>query len=298
MQARHLISTKDLSMEDTQGLYSLFCSFREGRKERLKGRAVLFFLEASTRTRLSFEVALRELGMETYYVGRRESSIEKGESFKDTIKVLSALGFRLMVFRVPFILFPYEPFLEEGISLINAGDGTHQHPTQGLIDLFTALEHYSSLEGLKVLFVGDILHSRVFRSSGELFGRFSAQLGVCGPATLIPSDLSPFGDVKIFDSVDEGIDWADLLIYLRLQEERFKESFVPSKDSYFLQFGLTKERYKRLKGYFMHPGPVNPYVDIDPEVLYGEKSLVLKQVQNGPFVRMAVIYNLLKDQQG
>jgi aspartate carbamoyltransferase catalytic subunit len=298
MQARHLISTKDLSMEDTQGLYSLFCSFREGRKERLKGRAVLFFLEASTRTRLSFEVALRELGMETYYVGRRESSIEKGESFKDTIKVLSALGFRLMVFRVPFILFPYKPYLEEGISLINAGDGTHQHPTQGLIDLFTALEHYPSLEGLKVLFVGDILHSRVFRSSGELFGRFSAQLGVCGPATLIPSDLSPFGDVKIFDSVDEGIDWADLLIYLRLQEERFKESFVPSKDSYFLQFGLTKERYKRLKCYFMHPGPVNPYVDIDPEVLYGEKSLVLKQVQNGPFVRMAVIYNLLKDQQG
>jgi aspartate carbamoyltransferase catalytic subunit len=298
MQARHLISTKDLSMEDTQGLYSLFCSFREGRKERLKGRAVLFFLEASTRTRLSFEVALRELGMETYYVGRRESSIEKGESFKDTIKVLSALGFRLMVFRVPFILFPYKPCLEEGISLINAGDGTHQHPTQGLIDLFTALEHYPSLEGLKVLFVGDILHSRVFRSSGELFGRFSAQLGVCGPATLIPSDLSPFGDVKIFDSVDEGIDWADLLIYLRLQEERFKESFVPSKDSYFLQFGLTKERYKRLKGYFMHPGPVNPYVDTDPEVLYGEKSLVLKQVQNGPFVRMAVIYNLLKDQQG
>jgi aspartate carbamoyltransferase catalytic subunit len=153
-----------------------------------------------------------------------------------------------LVFRVPFVLFPYEPFLEESISLINAGDGTYQHPTQGLIDLFTAFEHYPSLEGLKVLFVGDVLHSRVFRSSGELFSRFSAQLGVCGPATLIPSDLSPFGDVKVFDSVDEGIDWADLVIYLRLQEERFKESFVPSKESYFLQFGLTKERYKKAKG--------------------------------------------------
>lgn len=298
MQARHLISARDLSTEDIQGLYSLFRSFKEGRKERLKGRAVLFFLETSTRTRLSFEVALRELGMETHYVGKGESAIEKGESFKDTIKVLSALGFRLLVFRVSFVLFPYEPYLEESISLINAGDGTHQHPTQGLIDLFTALEHYPSLEGLKVLFVGDVLHSRVFRSSGELFSRFSAQLGVCSPATLIPSDLSPFGDVKVFDSVDEGIEWADLVVYLRLQEERFKESFVPSKESYFLQFGLTKERYRRLKGYFMHPGPVNLYVDIDPEVLYGEKSLVLKQVQNGPFVRMAVIYNLLKDQQG
>jgi aspartate carbamoyltransferase catalytic subunit len=98
--------------------------------------------------------------------------------------------------------------------------------------------------------------------------------------------------------VDEGIDWADLVVYLRLQEERFKESYVPSKESYFLQFGLTKERYRKLKGYFMHPGPVNLYVDVDPEVLYGEKSLVLKQVQNGPFVRMAVVYNLLKDKQG
>ncbi len=294
MQAKHLISTRDISTEDIKGIYSLFRSFKEGRRERLTGRAALFFLETSTRTRLSFEIALRELGMETHYVGRGESSIEKGESLRDTLKVLSTLGFRLLVLRVPFVLFPYESYLEEGISLINAGDGTHQHPTQGLIDLFTVMEHYPSLEGLKVLFVGDIFHSRVFRSSGELFSRFFAQLGVCGPATLIPSDLSPFGEVRVFDSVDEAIDWADLVIYLRLQEERFKESYVPSKESYFLQFGLTKDRYKRLRGFFMHPGPVNVYVDIDAEVLYGEKSLVLQQVKNGPYVRKAVIYGLLE----
>ncbi|WP_448584657.1 aspartate carbamoyltransferase catalytic subunit [Thermocrinis sp.] len=294
MQARHLITVRDLSIEEIQYLQSLFKDFKRGRRERLDGRAVLLFLESSTRTRLSFEIALRDLGMETYYVGKGESSIEKGESFRDTIKTLSTLDFKVLVFRVPFVLYPYESYLVENITLINAGDGAHQHPTQGLIDLFTVMEHYPSLENLKILFVGDILHSRVFRSSGELFRRFGAQLGVCGPATLIPSDLSPFGEVRVFDSVDEAIDWADLVIYLRLQEERFKESYVPSKESYFLQFGLTKDRYKRLRGFFMHPGPVNVYVDIDAEVLYGEKSLVLQQVKNGPYVRKAVIYGLLE----
>ncbi|WP_333784800.1 aspartate carbamoyltransferase catalytic subunit [Thermocrinis sp.] len=293
MQVKHLITVKDLRVEEIKYLQSLFNEFKRGRKEKLDGRSALLFLESSTRTRLSFEIALRNLGMETYYIGRGESSMEKGESFGDTIKNFSALGFRLVVFRVPFVLYPYESYLVENISLINAGDGTHQHPTQGLIDLFTAMEHYPSLENLKILFVGDILHSRVFRSSGELFRMFGAQLGVCGPATLIPSDLSPFGEVRVFDSVDEGIEWADLVVYLRLQEERFKENYISSKEAYFLQFGLTKERYRKLKGYFMHPGPVNVYVDIDGELVYGDKSLVLKQVQNGLYVRKAVVYYLL-----
>jgi len=293
MQTKHLITVKDLSVEEIKYLQSLFKDFKQGKKAKLDGRAILLFLESSTRTRLSFEIALRDLGMEPYYIGKGESSIEKGETFKDTIKTISALGFRVLVFRVPFVLYPYESYLVEDITLINAGDGTHQHPTQGLIDLFTAMEHYPSLENLKILFVGDILHSRVFRSSAELFRLFGAQLGVCGPATLIPSDLSPFGEVMVFDNVDEGIEWADLVIYLRLQEERFKENYINSKESYFLQFGLTKERYRKLKGYFMHPGPVNVYVDVDGEVLYGEKSLVLQQVRNGPYVRKAVIYGLL-----
>ena len=293
MQVKHLITVRDLRVEEIKHLQSLFNEFKRGRKERLDGRSALVFLESSTRTRLSFEIALRDLGMETYYIGRGESSIEKGESLRDTIKNFSALGFRLVVFRVPFVLYPYEPYFVENISLINAGDGTHQHPTQGLIDLFTAMEYYPSLENLKILFVGDILHSRVFRSSGELFRMFGAQLGVCGPATLIPSDLSPFGEVKVFDGVDEGIEWADLVVYLRLQEERFKESYINSKETYFLQFGLTKERYRKLKGYFMHPGPVNVYVDVDGELVYSEKSLVLKQVQNGLYVRKAVVYYLL-----
>jgi len=270
--AKHLISVRDLKKEDIQELKNLCEDFKRGRRESLEGDVALFFLESSTRTRLSFEKACRLLGLRTYYVGNRESSIEKGESFFDTVKTLSALGFRALIFRVPFVLFPYENYLKESISLINAGDGTHQHPTQGLIDLFTALETYGKVENLKVVFIGDILHSRVFRSSAYLFKLFDARLGVCGPRTLIPSDLSPFGVEEVFDRVEDA-----------------------SKESYFLQFGLTKERYKALKGYFMHPGPVNLYVDIDAEVLYSEKSLVLKQVEMGLYVRMAVLYWALKD---
>lgn len=293
--AKHLISVRDLKKEDIQELKNLCEDFKRGRRESLEGDVALFFLESSTRTRLSFEKACRLLGLRTYYVGNRESSIEKGESFFDTVKTLSALGFRALIFRVPFVLFPYENYLKESISLINAGDGTHQHPTQGLIDLLTALEAYGKVENLKVVFIGDILHSRVFRSSAYLFKLFGARLGVCGPRTLIPSDLSPFGVEEVFDRVEDAIEWADLCVWLRLQEERFKENYIASKESYFLQFGLTKERYKALKGYFMHPGPVNLYVDIDADVLYSEKSLVLKQVEMGLYVRMAVLYWALKD---
>ncbi len=288
-----LISVRDLNKEEIILLRSLFEDFKRGRKESLEGHCAFLFLESSTRTRLSFEKACNLLNLRSYYLGPKESSIEKGESFGDTLKTLQALGFRVVIFRVPFVLFPYQQYLEEPISLINAGDGTHQHPTQGLIDLFTALEAYGKVEGLKVLFVGDILHSRVFRSSAYLFKLFGARLGVCGPKTLIPLDLSPFDVDMVFDDLDSAIEWADLCIWLRLQEERFKEQFIPSKESYFLQFGLTKERHERLKGYFMHPGPVNVYVDIESQILYSDKSLVLRQVENGVYVRMAVLYWVL-----
>ncbi len=292
---KHLISVRDLSREDIELLRHLSNRFSNGERKSLEGDVALLFLESSTRTRFSFEKACRLLNLRTYYAGRGESSIEKGENLRDTIKTLQALGFRALVLRVPFILFPHESYTKEEISLINAGDGTHQHPTQGLIDLFTAMDVFDSLENLKVIYVGDILHSRVFRSSAYLFGLYGAKVGVCGPRTLIPSDLSPFGVEHVFDSVNDAIEWADLCIWLRLQEERFTESYVPSKESYFLQFGLTKERYKRLKGYFMHPGPVNLYVDMDADVVYSEKSLVSRQVEKGLYLRMAVLYWALKD---
>lgn len=290
---RHLISARDLSKEEVESLWTLYREFKGGRRELLEGDVALLFLESSTRTRLSFEKACRLLGLRTYYVGRGESSMEKGESFYETVKTLGALGFGAFIFRVPFVFFPYGQYLGESMALINAGDGTHQHPTQGLIDLFTALEVFSTLEGVKVVYFGDLLHSRVFRSGAYLFKLFGARLGVCGPRTLVPADLSPFGVEQVFDSPEEAIEWADLCVWLRLQEERFQENYVPSKESYFLQFGLTAERHEKLKGYFMHPGPVNLYVDVEAQVLYSQKSLVLEQVRNGLFVRMAVLYRAI-----
>ncbi|MFN3813411.1 MAG: aspartate carbamoyltransferase [Aquificaceae bacterium] len=292
---RHIISTRDLTKGDIEEIYGLFKEFKKGKKEKIEGDAALVFLESSTRTRFSFERACRLLGLRTYFAGRGETSIEKGETFYETVRTLSTVGFRVLIFRVPFVLFPYEKYLREKICLINAGDGTHQHPTQGFIDLFTAFEVYGSVEGLKVLYVGDIFHSRVFRSGSYLFKMYDAHLGVCAPRTLLPSDLSAFGVDRVFDHLDEAIDWANLIIQLRLQEERFRENHITSKESYFLQFGLTKERHEKLIGYFMHPGPVNLYVDVDGDILYSPKSLVTRQVENGLYVRMAVVYRILKD---
>ncbi len=291
---RSLFDVSQLKKQDIESLYFLFKSFKDGFTENLEAKAALLFLESSTRTRFSFQLACENLGIKTFYAGRGETSIEKGESFLDTLYTLKALGFDLVIFRLPFVVFPYEPYNSLDLCLINAGDGTHQHPTQGLLDLFTLMERFESLEGLKVLFVGDILHSRVFRSSSLLLGMYGAKIGVCGPRSLIPKDLTPFNVERVFSDVDQALDWADVVIYLRLQEERFKENFIPSKESYFLQFGLTKERHERVKTYFMHPGPVNVYVDIDRDVMYSEKSLILKQVENGIYTRMAVIHYLLK----
>jgi len=287
---KSLVSVRDLSRKEVENILNLSRSAKEGKLDPVKGSVVLLFLEPSTRTRLSFEKACRELGLEVFSVVGESSSIVKGESFLDTLKTFEALGFSGVVFRVPFVLFPYENLVGGvNLSLINAGDGTHQHPTQGLTDLMTAVETYGDVEGLKVLYVGDISHSRVFRSGAPLFNMFGAKVAVCGPRTLIPRDVSVFQVEEVFDSVDEGIEWADLVIWLRLQKERQKENYIPSERSYFEQFGLTRDRYKKLRGYFMHPGPVNREVDVSGELVYSEKSLIQEQVRNGLFVRMAVL---------
>ncbi len=287
---KSLISVLDLREEEVRSILKGASSVKEGRIRKLKGDALLLFMEPSTRTRISFEKACRSLGLSTYTVTGESSSMSKGESFYDTLKTFEALGFGLVIFRVPFILYPYEDLISDlNLSLINAGDGTHQHPTQGLIDLFTLLEVYKDIRGVKVLYVGDILHSRVFRSGVPLMRMFGARVSVCGPKTLIPRDMKVFGIEEVFDSVDEGIEWADVVIWLRLQKERQRENYIASERSYFEQFGLTRERYRRLRGYFMHPGPVNREIDIDGSLLYSEKSLIQEQVRNGLFVRMAVL---------
>jgi len=283
-----LISVFDLKKDEVEEILRLAKEFKEGRKEKIEASAVLFFAEPSTRTRLSFEKSARELGIETYNVSSSESSTVKGESFYDTLKTFEGLGFEYVVFRVPFVLFPYESIVNSlSLRLINAGDGTHQHPSQGIIDLFTLKEHFGELRDLKILYVGDIKHSRVFRSGAPLFTMFGAKVSVSGPRTLIPRDIEVFKVERVFDNVDEGIEWADVVIWLRLQKERQRDNFIPSEISYFRQFGLTKERYERVR-YYMHPGPVNRNVDIDYDLVYTEKSLIYIQVKNSIHVRKAI----------
>ncbi len=286
---RSLISSLDLKKDEVEEILKFAKEFKNGKSERINASAVLFFAEPSTRTRLSFEKACKNLGIETYLVFSSESSTVKGESFYDTLKTFEAIGFKFVIFRIPFVLYPYKELVKSlKLSLINAGDGTHQHPTQGLIDLFTLLEKFREVKGMNILYVGDIKHSRVFRSGVYLFKLFGANVGICGPKTLIPDDTEVFGVEKVFNNVDEGIEWADVVIWLRLQKERQKENFIPSESSYFKQFGLTKDRFKKVK-YYMHPGPVNRNVDIDYELVYTEKSLIYEQAKNGIFVRMGVL---------
>jgi len=284
---KSLISSLDLKKDQVEEILKYAKEFKEGKEEKIKASVVLFFAEPSTRTRLSFEKAARELGMETYLVSGSESSTVKGESYFDTLKTFEGLGFDFVVFRVPFVLFPYKEIVESlNLKLINAGDGTHQHPSQGLIDLFTLIEKFGELKGLRVLYIGDIKHSRVFRSGAPLLNMFGAKVGVCGPKTLIPRDIDVF-NVKVFNDVDDGIEWADVVVWLRLQKERQKENYIPSEASYFKQFGLTEERYEKVKLY-MHPGPVNRNVDIHHELVYTPKSLIQEQVKNGISVRKAI----------
>ncbi|NPA41611.1 MAG: aspartate carbamoyltransferase catalytic subunit [Aquificae bacterium] len=287
---KSLISTRDLSREDVERILNYAQQIKGGDVPQLEGDVALLFMEPSTRTRISFEKACRKLGLETYTVVGESSSMVKGESFFDTLKTFEALGFSSVVFRVPFVLFPYEDLVKNlSLSLVNAGDGTHQHPTQGLIDLFTLLEEFGSLEGLRVLYVGDITHSRVFRSGVHLLNAFGVKVSVCGPRTLIPREVKSLGVEEVFDDIDEALENSDAVIWLRLQKERQKENFIPSERSYFRQFGLTVERYEKLRGKFLHPGPVNREIDIDGRLMYSEKSLIQKQVENGLYVRMAVM---------
>jgi len=291
---RYILSSTDLTTEDIENIIHLSSRFKEGYKENLRGYVLLLFFEPSTRTRLSFEMASRNLGLNVSNMTSKLSSIEKGETFTDTLLTVGSMGFNLVVTRTPFTLFPYKEIIGSvNIPIINAGDGSNQHPTQALTDLYTLREIFGDLDNKRIVYIGDIAHSRVFRSGIDVFKRFNAKVGVCGPATLIPPDVKRLNVDEVFDKVDDAIGWADVCIWLRLQRERQKEQFITSEYEYFLQFGLTKERYEKVK-LFMHPGPVNRNVDIDGDILYGEKSLILDQVRNGVFVRMGVISYVLQ----
>lgn len=257
----------------------------------LRGKTVAnLFFEPSTRTRVSFEVAAQNLGGRVVNFEAGTSSVQKGESLRDTVRTMEALGVRGIVLRHPLAGAPGLAAREVGIPLVNAGDGCHEHPTQALLDLFTLWEKKGSWEGWKVLFVGDILHSRVFRSNLWGLTRMGVEVSVVAPLTLVPRGLEELG-VKAWTCLDRALEGAGVVYVLRLQEERQQGGLLPSLGEYRRFYSLTGERLKKISpgGVIMHPGPVVPGLEIAGEALEDPRSLILEQVRNGVFVRMAVL---------
>jgi aspartate carbamoyltransferase catalytic subunit len=260
----------------------------------LRGATVVnLFFEASTRTRVSFEFAEKRMSADTVSIATSGSSVQKGETLVDTARNLEAMRIDMVVMRHGAS--GAAQFLADRIesNVINAGDGTHEHPTQGLLDMLTLRDRFGKLEGLKVCIVGDVLHSRVARSNIWGLSKMGAQVAVCGPRSLLPNAIDDFG-VTVFDRVDEALEWADALNILRLQLERMQGGYIPSLREYNRVFGITRDRLDRSKReiLIMHPGPMNRGVEIDSDVADGPFSVILDQVTNGVAVRMAVLYLL------
>lgn len=258
----------------------------------LRGKTLVnLFVEPSTRTRLSFELAALRLSADVVNMESSVSSLQKGESLKDTARNLEALHADIIVLRHSSP--GSAKFLADRLasSVINAGDGAHEHPTQGLLDVFTMREKFGKIQGLKVAIVGDILFSRVARSNIAALTTLGAEVTLVGPATLVPDVFSKLG-VRVAHRLDPILDTLDVINLLRIQHERQREEYFPGLGEYISLFGLTKARAARLPPHclIMHPGPINRGVEIDSDVADGEHSVILEQVTNGLAVRMTVLY--------
>jgi aspartate carbamoyltransferase catalytic subunit len=297
---KDLLGLEDLTAEQIQLILDTAEPFKEiserpiKKVPTLRGATIVnLFFEASTRTRVSFEFAEKRMSADTVNVAAAGSSVQKGETLVDTARNLEAMRIDMVVIR--HSASGAARFLAERIesNVINAGDGTHEHPTQGLLDMLTLRDQFGRLEGLKVCIVGDVLHSRVARSNIWGLAKMGAEVAVCGPRSLLPSAIDAFG-VTIFDRVEEALEWADALNVLRLQLERMTGGYIPSLREYNRVFGITRARLERAGRdvVILHPGPMNRGVEIDSDVADGPCSVILDQVTNGVAVRMAVLYLL------
>ncbi|MFC1552100.1 aspartate carbamoyltransferase catalytic subunit [Candidatus Latescibacterota bacterium] len=300
LEIKHLFGLKGVSATDITSILDTAVSFREVLERpirivpTLKGVAVLnLFYEDSTRTRISFELAERRLNAEVVSFAKSSSSVSKGESLRDTARNIEAMKIDLIVVRHSSPGTPQFLAAHTKCKIINAGDGAHEHPTQALLDMMTIRQHFGKLSGLKVLIVGDILHSRVARS--EIWGlqTMGAQVDVCGPSSLIPLEMGSFG-VNVHYDFDNIISDYDVIYMLRIQKERQVSGIMSSTREYTSMFGLTKERMNRMKdtAVIMHPGPINRGIELDYEAADSDKSLILEQVTNGEAVRMAALFLL------
>jgi aspartate carbamoyltransferase catalytic subunit len=302
----HLLGLEDLSREEIVAILDLAEHFTKDTQERRKKRnnlagkvVVNLFFEPSTRTRTSFNLAARRLGADVTDFSPSSSSTSKGETFIDTAKNIEAMGIDLVIVRhstsgAPHLLSQH---LKAGV--INAGDGAHEHPTQGLLDIFTIRQVRGHLEGLTVGLVGDIVHSRVARSNIHGLTKLGAKVIVCGPPTLVPREITELG-VEVSHQLDEVLPRCDVINMLRIQFERQRSGLFPSIAEYARLFGMDSERLKKAKPdlLLLAPGPINRGVEITPEVADGPHSAILKQVTNGLAVRMAVLYLLCGQPEG
>ena len=300
----HLLDLKTMSASDIVSLLDTAEAFFEVSRRRvrkvptLRGKTIInLFYESSTRTRTSFELAAKRLSADTVNMSVATSSVSKGESLYDTCKTLEAMHPDVVVVRHAASGAPHYIAKNMRCSVVNAGDGMHAHPTQALLDAFTIRRAKGTLEGLKVAICGDVAHSRVARSDCRLLRKFGCDVRVVGPRTLVPRHFAEAFDVKVYDEMAPALEDADVVITLRIQQERLAEALLPSLREYARTFGLDEARLALAKAdaIVMHPGPMNRGVEITPEVADGPRSRVLDQVEAGVAVRMAVLYRLAAD---
>ena len=301
MKNKHLLGLKDYPGDDIQLIIDTAYKFKEvlnrpiKKVPSLKGKTIVnLFFENSTRTRISFELAQKRLSADTVNFSASSSSLKKGETFKDTVQNIESMKIDGVVMRHPTPGSPIHLTSHIDAVVINAGDGTHEHPTQGILDMMSLHEKFGSLKGLKVGIVGDVTHSRVALSNIYGLKTMGAEVTLCGPSTLIPRYAENLG-VKVNYSVDEVIEWADALNVLRIQRERMQGGLLPSVREYRNLFGITEERLASHKKEIvvMHPGPMNRGVEIDSAVADSDQAIILDQVLNGVASRMSILYLLL-----
>ncbi|HWW54744.1 MAG TPA: aspartate carbamoyltransferase catalytic subunit [Acidimicrobiales bacterium] len=298
---KHLLSIADLGRDEIDEIMRLTDSFVEvssraiPRVPALRGKNVVsLFYEDSTRTRLSFETAAKRLSADTMTFGVGGSSVSKGESLRDTVETISAMGIDAVIVRHKSSGVPWQVAKWTDASVINAGDGWHEHPTQALLDSYTIRSRRGSLDGLRIAIVGDVKHSRVARSDVLAFTALGASVTLVAPQTLLPPSLEGW-PVECSNNLDALLPQLDVVYLLRLQRERMTEALIPSLREYRAGYGLTADRVRRLAkdSLVMHPGPMNRGVEIDADAAVDERSVITGQVANGVAVRMAVLFLLL-----
>jgi aspartate carbamoyltransferase catalytic subunit len=307
---KDLLDTDVLSRDEIELLMESAEAMREVRNRptsrlgTLRGITVVtLFYEQSTRTRASFEVAAKALGADVVNLTATGSSVEKGESLIDTVRTLEAIGADIVVMRHKSSGAPYLAARNTSASVVNGGDGTHAHPTQALLDLFTMRRHLGTLEGKRVVIVGDILHSRVARSNVWTLLASGAEIVLCGPPTLLPWTLAGGGEagrVTVTADLEAALEGADAIMALRMQKERQEKGLVPSLREYISGYQLNARRIAlaRPGALVMHPGPMNEGVEIAPDIAHGLTSVIEEQVSNGVAVRMAVLYQMALARRG